>query len=101
MMTARRHCHEIELAASPEQAFTIVITPSAIRGWWGAAQALVIPRTGGVWAAAWGNSEDDPDYITAAVIRHFEPPRRLVLADYNYLAKGGPLPFQVQFTTEF
>ena len=31
----------------------------------------------------------------------FEPPRRLVLADYRYYAKTGPLPFRADFTTEF
>src|SRR5262249_18913872 len=98
-MNTRCHRHEIELPVGSKQVFAALITPSAIRGWWGAARAVVIPRLGGIWAAAWGASEDDPDYVTTAIIRHFEPPRRIVFADYNYLAKSGPLPFEAPITT--
>jgi len=100
-MTTRRHCCEIELPAPPEPVFALLHTPSAIRGWWGAARAVVIPRPGGTWAAAWGDSEDQPDYVTSAVLRVFEPPRRLVFTDFQYLARTGPLPFQADLTTEF
>jgi hypothetical protein len=31
----------------------------------------------------------------------FDPPRRLVFADYQYRAKSGPLPFAADFRTEF
>lgn len=97
----RQHKHSIELAATPEKCFAILHTPSAIRGWWSATRAIVIPRQGGIWAATWGENEDDPDYISAARIAVFDPPRRLVLSDANYLAKSGPLPFEPNFTTEF
>jgi hypothetical protein len=54
-----------------------------------------------VWAAAWGD-EDDPDYVSAAMITIFDPPRRLVLAEFNYCAKTGSLPFDTdRMTTEF
>jgi uncharacterized protein YndB with AHSA1/START domain len=75
--------------------------PSAIRRWWGVARAIVLPQPGGVWAAAWGEVEDDPDYITAATIQEFEPPHRMILRDYRYRAKGGPLPFVAEFVTQF
>jgi len=45
--------------------------------------------------------EDDPDYIAVPTIRHFEPPHRMVLSDYLYHAKTGPLPFDADFVTEF
>jgi hypothetical protein len=51
--------------------------------------------------AAWGDDEDHPDYITAALIRVYDPPRRLLLADFRYYARTGPLPFRAFFTTEF
>jgi uncharacterized protein YndB with AHSA1/START domain len=76
-------------------------TPGAIRQWWGAARAIVIPERGGLWAAAWGESEDDPDYVTVATIREFDPPRRMVLSDYRYRARSGSLPFAAEFMTEF
>jgi uncharacterized protein YndB with AHSA1/START domain len=100
-MTTRKHVHEETFPVAPEQLFALLHTPSAIRRWWGAERAVVIPESGGVWAAAWGESEDDPEYITAATIRAFDPPRRMVLSDYRYRAKTGPLPFDADFVTEF
>lgn len=100
-METRRHIHQIELPAAPEEVFKLLITPSAIRQWWGATRAIVVPRVGGVWAAAWGDDEDIPDYVTVFKIKSFEPPRRLFLADTKYFAKSGPLPFQAELTTEF
>jgi uncharacterized protein YndB with AHSA1/START domain len=100
-MTTRKHTHEEIFASSPEQLFAILHTPSAIRAWWSVARAIVMPQTGGVWAATWGESEDEPDYITTATIKVFEPPQRMVLSDYRYRAKSGPLPFEADFVTEF
>lgn len=96
----RMHTHQIELAASPEEVFRQLITPSAIRSWWGASRAIVLPKTGGVWAAAWGD-EDIPDYVTVFKIAAIEPPRRLFLTDTKYFAKSGPPPFKAEMTTEF
>ena len=52
-------------------------------------------------SAAWGEDEDHPDYVTAANIQVFEPPYRLLLTDFRYYARTGPLPFRANFTTEF
>src|SRR5712691_1787081 len=100
-MPTRKHVHQIDLEHTPERVFALLVTPSAIRGWWGAAQAIVVPKVGGLFATTWGENEDDPDYIVAHTITTYEPPRRLVLAHTTYHAKTGPLPFDAQFTTEF
>ncbi len=100
-METRSHMHEEVFSVSPQRLFALLHTPSAIRLWWGVARAVVLPQPGGVWAAAWGEVEDDPDYITAATIREFEPPHRMILSDYRYRAKSGPLPFAAKFVTEF
>lgn len=97
----RDHVAAVELAASPERVFAALVTPSAIRAWWGAARAIVLPKAGGLWAAVWGASEDDPDYVTVARVAAYEPPRRLVLDDYRYRAKSGPMPFKADFRTTF
>lgn len=97
----RSQVHEEVFPADPERLFAILHTPSAIRQWWGAARAVVLAQNDGVWAAAWGESEDDPDYITAASITDFEPPRRMVLTDYRYRSREGGLPFEADFVTEF
>jgi uncharacterized protein YndB with AHSA1/START domain len=100
-MTTRRHVHREVFSATADRLFALLHTPSAIRGWWGAARAVVLPLRGGIWAAAWGDAEDDPDYITAATIRQFDPPRRMVLGDFKYHARSGPLPFTADIVTEF
>jgi uncharacterized protein YndB with AHSA1/START domain len=100
-MNTRKHVHEIALQANPQRVFSLLVTPSAIRQWWSAARAVVLAQENGFWAAAWGTDEDQPDYITVCRIQIFDPPRRLVLTDYRYFAKNGPLPFTADFITEF
>jgi len=100
-VNTRRHVHEEHFETTPERLFAILHTPSAIRDWWGVARAVVLAQPGGIWAAAWGTDEDDPDYLTVASIAEFDPPRRMLLRDYRYRAKSGPLPFQADFVTEF
>ncbi len=97
----RCHVHEERFEVAPERLFALLHTPSAIRQWWSAATAIVMPQPGGLWAATWGGSEDAPDYTTQATLAVFEPPTRLVLADYRYRAAAGPLPFTADFVTEF
>lgn len=97
----RSQTRTVELNATPEEVFSLLVTPSMIREWWFASRAIVMAREGGAWTAAWGDDEDHPDYITAATIRVFDPPRHLVLADFRYYARTGPLPFRANFTTEF
>ncbi|MGH9748558.1 MAG: VOC family protein [Candidatus Polarisedimenticolia bacterium] len=93
--------HAEAFPVGTERLFALLHTPSAIRAWWGVARAVVLAQPGGMWAAAWGGSEDDPEYVTAATIRTFDPPRRMVLTDYRYRARSGPLPFEADFATEF
>ncbi len=101
-MTAFRcHEHKIELAAPPERVFALLHTPSDICRWWGAARVIVIPKQGGMWSAAWGDNEDNPEYVTAATMRVFDPPRRIVFSNYQYESSHAPLPFEADFITEF
>lgn len=98
----RRHVHAVELPLPPERAFALLVEPSAIRAWWGAARAIVAPEVGGDWVAAWGADEDAPDYVVAATLDMFDPPRRLRLADFRYVSKDGALPFDGRsLTSEF
>src|SRR5262245_61935378 len=87
LVATRKHTHEEVLPAPPERVFALLHTPSAIRSWWGAARAIVLPQEGGIWAAAWGAEEDAPDYVTTATLLVFDPPRRIVFGDYRYLSK--------------
>ena len=100
-METRSHVRTVELPAPQHEIFQLLITPSAIRQWWYASRVIVLPRENGCWTAAWGDDEDHPDYVTAATIQSFEPPYRLLLTDFRYYARSGPLPFRANFTTEF
>ena len=100
-MATREIVQEIEVPTDPRRTFELLITPSAIRSWWQASRAIVLARPGGTWAATWGEDEDRPEYVSVATIEAFEPPRRLVLADYRYAARSGPLPFEMDARLEF
>jgi uncharacterized protein YndB with AHSA1/START domain len=91
----------IELPLTPEAAFALLHTPSDIRAWWSAARAMVAPREGGIWVAAWGPDEDAPEYITAARILVWDPPHRLRLGRFEYFTRDGGLPFTADLETEF
>ena len=100
-MSTRRHDREEVFPVPAAELFALLHTPSAIRGWWGAARVIVTAVEGGAWAATWGDDEDAPDYTTVATLPAFDAPRRLVLGDYRYAAKTGALPFDADFVTEF
>jgi uncharacterized protein YndB with AHSA1/START domain len=101
MTTTRELIHEESFQRPQSVVFQLLHQPSAIRRWWAASHAIVIPQSGGVWTSVWGDDEDDPDYITSAAISVFEPPRRMVLSEFRYYARSGPLPFDAEFETEF
>lgn len=92
-METRSHVHEEQFDTSPKAMFDLLVTPSAIREWWGASRVIVLPKQGGIWTAAWGD-ENDPDYITTATLVEFDPPKCLVMKYGEYYAKSGPLPFR-------
>jgi uncharacterized protein YndB with AHSA1/START domain len=100
-MATRNLVHQEQFPATVERLFGLLITPSAIRVWWEAARAVVIAQPDGIWTAAWGASEDMPDYTTAAVLSTYDPPRRLVMSQQRYQTKFGQLPFQADFVTTF
>ncbi len=101
MTSTRSHTRSIDIPAAPDSVFSALITPSAIRSWWSAARAIVLPKTGGLWAATLGAEEDSPDYITVANISELDRPKRLVLSDYRYFNREGPLPFEADFVVAF
>jgi uncharacterized protein YndB with AHSA1/START domain len=101
-MATRRHVHEEPFAVSAERMFEALITPSAIRSWWGATKAIVLAEVGGTWVASWGDIENEPDYISSFRIIEYEPPSRLMLGEGKYFARHGHPPFEMdKMTTEF
>lgn len=99
-METRKQVHEETFAADPETVFYLLVTPSAIRQWWGASHAIVDKKEGGIWVAVWGD-EDAPDFITFNRMRVYDPPKRVMFADFEYYARSGGLPFAHELTAEF
>jgi uncharacterized protein YndB with AHSA1/START domain len=98
---ARVVVHEEVLPAPPAEVFPLLHTPSAIRLWWGASRAVVLPREGGAWAASWGRSEDRPDYQSTGMIAAFEPPNLLRLKPWRTHGAFGGAPFDDPMALEF
>lgn len=101
MSATRGIRREVRLPCGVESAFDLLVRPSAIRAWWQAERALVLPGREGLWCAAWGDDEDEPEHIAAARMRVFEPPTRLVLDRYLHRSRVGALPFEAEFEVEF
>ena len=100
-METRHHVHEEPFEVNPERMFKILITPSEIRKWWGASRVIVAPEKGGTWMAAWGEDEDNPEYVSTFTIKEIDPPCRLLLGDGKYKAHAGTPAFEMNMTTEF
>lgn len=104
MTATRSHTCETTLPLPAPLTFAMLLTPSAICQWWSASRAIILrPRgdTPGTWAAAWGDDEDEPDFITVADITTLDIPRKLVLSNYRYHSRDDSLPFHADFTTTF
>lgn len=99
-MSTRSQSHEIDLQAAPEAVFKTIMTPKAIRGAWGSLRAVVMDLDGR-WVVAWGERENNPDYVSGATIKAFEAPRRLFLAFEYCRGKAGALTIGNAMTAEF
>ena len=78
---------------TPQELFDALHTPSALRSWWNADQVIIIPRKNGMFAVAWGENEDDPDYISSGIYRVYDPPYKSMIEDLRYYTKSDPIDF--------
>lgn len=92
---------KLELDHKASEIFNALIQPSAIQQWWQVKTAIVLPKKGGIWSAAWGENIDEADYIVSATISEFEVDSKLVLSNYVYDSKQGSLPFEFDPETTF
>lgn len=99
-MRTRKHIHEETFDAKPETIFNLLVTPSAIRQWWGASHVIIDRKQRGLWVGVWGD-EDSPEYITACRMSVYDPPNRIMFSDWEYYSSKGPLPFEAQLTSDF
>jgi len=96
----RRQILEEPFGVSPERMFEVLITPRAIRSWWGASSVILDPRKGGSFIAATGDGDSKSEYMNAFEILEFEPPSRMILGGGKYYA-GANWPIRTNMTTEF
>ena len=100
MKTRTLKYHE-SFDATAEHLFGVLLRPSAIRKWWSASSAIVVPEQGGRYAVAWGEDEDAPEYVTVTSIRTLDAPSHFGLADHYYYGRPGPLPFEARIEIDF
>lgn len=81
-------------ACTPQELFDALHTPSALRSWWNADRVIIIPRKNGMYAAAWGEDEDDPEYVSSGIYGVYDPPYKSILVDFRYYAKSDPADFE-------
>lgn len=95
-MTTREITHSEVFTANADVLFTMLITPSSIRGWWGVARAIVIAEEGGIYALTWGDDEDKPDYSSIGDIVTYMPGKTFEISNYRYTALTGKHPFSIK-----
>ncbi len=100
MSSTRSQWHEIELPAKPEGVFNLLLAPKLIRGRWNN-QGAIITELEGAWVLAWGERENDPDYVGGARIKSFQAPSRVILAFDYCRSRTGVIPFGAGMTAEF
>ncbi len=97
----RKIIKEIRVDNKGGKVFNALITPSLIKKWWRASQAIVVPDEGGTYALTWGENIDKPEYISTAKITEFKPNIKLALSEYTYLKHHEYLPFKANFKVKF
>jgi uncharacterized protein YndB with AHSA1/START domain len=98
---ARQIQKAIQINCTIEDLFDALITPSAIKKWWNASHAIVIPAVNGIYTVSWGSNIDSPDYVSSAEILEFQPPSFLRLGNYRYATKGELEAVNPETITEF
>lgn len=100
METVRNEFEE-PFNVSAERMFEALITPKAIREWWGANRAVVDAEKGGSWVATYGEDDGESVFVNSFKLIEFDPPRKIVLGDGTLIANDKEFPLLMNTTTEF
>ena len=92
---------EIRINAASKIVFNALISPSLIKQWWYVNSAIVIPQKNGVYALTWGDSLDNPDFITVSRLTEFDFGKKLVMTNESYYSPHGGLPFDSLLVATF
>lgn len=82
--SARKVSRSVQIQASPERVLKAFLDPELMKRWWGAARGLVEERKGGVWALAWGEPGQGYKYVASAVLKSYQPGKRVRLDPLVY-----------------
>jgi uncharacterized protein YndB with AHSA1/START domain len=74
----------VTIAASPARTFQALIDPHDLKRWWGANEAVIAPRNGGVWSLGWHAYGQDNFYTTSASIQRIAHARELRMTNVMY-----------------
>lgn len=91
----------VRVNASPKVIFNALISPSLIKQWWYVHSAIVVPEKGGIYALAWGESSDNPDYVTVSRLSEYEFGKKLSMQNESYFSPHGNLPFIADLVAAF
>lgn len=101
MSSTRTIEQSVRVNASSKVVFNALITPSLIKQWWYVHSAIVIPEKGGIYALAWGESIDRPDYVTVSRLSEYEFGKKLSMRNESYFSPHGNLPFASDLVATF
>ena len=89
--STRRVTRSVQIQASPERVLRAFLEPEQMKKWWGVARSLVEERKGGVWALAWGDSEQGYKSVVSGVLKSFQPPKRIRIEPLVYFNPERPV----------
>lgn len=87
----RKVSRSVQIQASEERVWRAFLEPEQMKQWWGAARGLVEERKGGVWAVAWGDSEQGYKNVVSGVLKSFQPNKRLRIEPLVYFNPERPV----------
>lgn len=100
----RQVAASVRLPVAPGRALVAFLEPTDLRAWWGVERALVEPRTGGLYALAWGVTEAGFRYVSTGVVGEYHPARVLRIDHYTYFNPDrqilGPMRLRLEAVPE-
>ena len=61
----------------------------------------MVPERGGIYALTWGDSIDNPEYVTVSRLSEYEFGKKLSMKNETYYSAHGQLPFDADLVANF
>ncbi|HKZ53215.1 MAG TPA: SRPBCC domain-containing protein [Candidatus Acidoferrales bacterium] len=75
-LKARKVSRSVQVQVGAERALQAFLESGQVQEWWGASQALIEARKGGVWTLAWTGPGQGYNYVVSGVVKSLLPGRR-------------------------